>query len=214
MDIDMYGLPVDSGASTKADSARLAGMMSLVGHPDTPPLEDYFIGNMNPVRHPYAIVYPENNSRVMSRDQLICLAAGLHMQGNIVHSRRILDLCNWVAPNNMDEQTGKWKFPDLVSPSDYSHFRMCASYRSTFIGRRWFKFDLWVNGKFTPMKEQNQIQAKVLIAGPELVKLYVKLNPLWKEATRKYWVGDRISYCKGELELCEMIIKKIEEVAK
>lgn len=214
MIIDEYGLPVDDGAATKADSARLAGMMALVNHPLAPPLEEYFVDDMNPVRHPYATVYPENNPRVMSRDQLVCLAAGLSAQGNIKYAQRILDLCTWFAPNNMDEQTRRWKIPDPISPQVRNHFKMCAIAKGTDFGYQCLILDIILNGKYNPLGEQNQTQAMVLTAEKRTAgkwcKFYVRNTPKWKEATRKYWIDDRIGYCKGEPELCEMIIKTIE----
>jgi hypothetical protein len=208
-------LPVDEGADTKADSARLAGMMALVGHPKAPDLRQYFV-NGHPVRHPYATLYPENHPRVMSRDQIVCLAAGMRAQGHGA-MLKVFD-GKWFAPNNMHEiwndngtpMFGKWKMPDLYAPHVRAH--ITSRYPSS-IELQFLALDIYLSGKFQPLHEQNQLQALVLTMEalePGWVKFYVKCNPQWERATWDYWVTNRLSYCKGEPELAQMIINTIK----
>lgn len=208
---DIWGLPIESGAATSADSARLAGMMALVNHPKTPDLREYFLWDYIPVRHPYANKYPENEPRVMSRDSLICLAAGLKVQQHFQHANIIYNTCKWFAPNNMDEQTKKWKIPDpTFAPQVRNHFRMASGLSGRDIGLWFLKQDIIALNANNPMYEQNQIQAMVLTAPREFVNVYTTHMKKWKEATKKYWVDDRLGYCDGEPELCDMIISTIE----
>lgn len=208
MQIDELGLVKDNGASDWADSSRFAGLLALVDHPNAPDLRKYFVDG-KPVRHPTATVYPENEPRVMSRDQLVVLAAGLAKQGFIQETINIANTCQYFAPNDMDEVTRKWKLPDIIAPHISAHFNRCAGRPVSMLSLALLKLDIYISGKFFPLAEQNQLQAVVLTAGKPFVEYYVKCNPQWEQATREYWYTGHGAW-RNEQEVAEMLIAKIK----
>jgi hypothetical protein len=212
MYFDEIGCPVDSDASDKADSARLAGLLAITLPAKCPPLlQTYFTASGSPVRHPAATSYPECEPRVMSRDQLVCLSAGLYFQSPPLSLLpwKALKLFGWFAPNDMDERSKKWKVPDFLPPSVRGHIRACSGLKRTILQRAWLYLDLWINGlSWFKLKEQNQIQSMALVAGPKACYYYMKWNNSWRQATRLYWVDNRVI---GEPELTLALIRKIEE---
>jgi hypothetical protein len=206
MIFDKYGLVKDNGASDWADSARLAGIMALLGHESAPICGKYFVGG-KPVRHPYATQYPENEPRCMSRDQLVCLMAGLYNQQDYFNRWKMAG--KWFAPNNMNEQTKKWKVPDIFTPSVRNHFKLCANKEGSWLGYMWLRLDIWYNAKFTPLREPNQLLAMCVVAGPKYVRLY-KASCDWKKAIRLYWAE---SY-RDEKEFAEFLIAKLERFGR
>lgn len=202
------GFPRVTHADDLADSPVLNGMMVLVDHPLAIPMHKYSSPNNEPVRFPAGKSTLENNPRCFSRDQTILYVAGFAKQyGKSLFRPRLF------APNDMDEVTLNKKQPDMFSPSAYSHLKRCYSGEASFLGNFFLKIDCIYNGLITPLREQNQLQAMVLTAGAEYVKFYCKWNPKWREATKLYWCDDRPNqYNRGEPELAEMIIRKIEEV--
>lgn len=203
MIFDKLGLVKDNKSDDWADSARLAGLMTLFEHPRAPECAKYFVGG-KPVRHPTQDKYPENEPRCMSRDQLVCLVAGLWKECNIGHTKSIDDSLGMWAPNNMDEKTKKWKIPDILMPSVKNHFSLCAKREGFWLGYQWLKLDIWYNGKYTPMREPNQLIAMCVVAGPKYIDLY-KESCDWKKAIRIYWAE---SY-RQEPELAEFLISKL-----
>lgn len=202
------GFPRVEHADDLADSPVLNGMMILADHPDAISMFKYYTTE-GPVRFPFGTTTLETNPRCFSRDQTILYVAGLKKQfGKSAYAPRLF------AANNMDEVTLKEKQADLFSPSAYSHLSRCFKGEASFLGNLFLKLDCIYNGLFTPLREQNQLQAMVLTAGPEYVKFYCKTNPKWKEATKLYWNDDRGVgfYDRGEPELSNMIIKKVEEL--
>lgn len=215
MIFDAIGLPKDTGASDYMDSARLAGIMAVFNVPNTPLLHKYLrldnTGALVAVRHPNE--FPSNNPKNFTRDQLMCLTAGMKAQNTpagvfeSLHDAAVKR--GYRAQNTEADIPGSVKkFPngaDILFPSNMNHLRIAAGLPSTFLGRLWLKFDIIVNGLFTPMEEQNQLICMVAVAGKDYVKMYKKWNPKYREATRAYWCGWR-----QEPELAEEMIRQLE----
>lgn len=190
MIFDRYGLPRDHGASDYQDSARLAGMAVLFGlHPEIP-LNFYVIKKGFYVRHPHEYIYS------MSRDQSICLFAGLWAQ-------KRFDL--------IDSDYGTEG--DLVSPGVRGHFRRCARLGSTWFQDAWLMADVYVHAWITPTAEPNQLIAQMMTAEPKFMRMWCKLNGSWRLSIRLYWSEGDGSW-RGERELAEKMIQVIEERIK
>lgn len=205
MIIDEYGLPKDTGATDKMDSARLAGIMSMIGHPSAPDLSKYIIGDQA-VRHPHE--EPANNPNNFTRDQLMCLVAGLHAQGRT-------DICKslylaakkrgYKAQNSEYDYPGTTKkFPngrDILSPSNMLALRIAAGEKGFALGHIWVVIDILFNAIFTPTREPNQLICQLYVISKKYLKLYKFLTPKWKLAITEYWGGWR-----GEPELADQMI--------
>lgn len=209
--IDSLGLPKDVGASDKMDSARLAGIMALVSHPLTPDLKAYVIGNMG-VRHPQEV--PANNPLNFTRDQLMCLVAGLRKQGHVEACRALYEAAKdrgYFAQNSEADYPGTTKkFPngrDYLSFSNRMILSICAGNKGNLIGYSWLLLDMVFNAIFTPTREPNQLIAQLSVVSPIWTKLYKLITPKWRQAIRDYWSGWR-----QEPELAEMLIVKLEGV--
>lgn len=192
MIIDKYGLPRDNNATDAADSARLAGIMALIGHPLAPSLGDYFVfyqGKIAPVRHPIENKFPENDPRTMSRDQLVCLAAGLWAQKKHNLADEIRKSCRFFAPNTLNEETKTWKIPDPIGFAVRAHFKMCAdpNYQLSRFEKNMLRLEI-TGSVFEPWSEQNQIMCMCIVAGHEFVWYYKQANPFWAESIRHYWI--------------------------
>lgn len=184
------GYPCDSGSTDGQDSARLAGIMSVFSYPRTPWLPNYVnvhgkYGSWEYLRHPV-----EGNKYKFSRDQAVCLFAGLKFQSNSVF------LFTQYKPEN----------GDFISPSVRDHFRICAGYKPTFLGQLWLIFDIFYMTSFGMNHEQNQILCMLAVHPKKFfLDLYVWLHPDWTKPHYEYWSGWR-----GEKELADHIIKWVE----
>lgn len=185
MIFDKYNLPRDQGATDWNDSARLAGIMVLFDHPQAKniPLQEYVNLELGQYRR-----HPKQDEYDFSRDQAVCLWAGLYID-------ELYDLVrtDWI--------TGK----DILTPSVKGHFARCAGGAGSWFQNLWLKLDILWNAKFQPMVEPNQLICMCVVAGPEYVKLWTSQNKVWKEAIREYW-----SNWRGESDLAELMIKKLE----
>lgn len=211
MIFDSYGLPKDNGATDYMDSARLAAIMCMVQHPLTPNLLMYLIGNQA-VRHPIEV--PANNPLNCTRDQIMCLAVGLHYQGHIDACKALYEAAKerkWYAQNSEYDYPGTTKkFPngrDYLSFSNRMILKLCAYNKGSMLGYMWLTLDIMFNAIFTATREPNQLIAQLLIAGPKWVKLYKLVTPKWRQAITDYWGGWR-----AESDLAEMLIKKLESI--
>jgi hypothetical protein len=218
MIFDASGLPRDTGATDWMDSARLAGMMALFGHPQAPDMLLYNRGKGRFVRYPYGPGL-ECDPKDFSRDQLVPCIAGYAAQQYLYIPNINLDV-PWQAPNG-----------DFLSPSVRNHLRRCCALfdKPTRLGDAWLKLDIWYNswqlkrwakGKREVPPEQNQLIAMCVTAGPEWVKRYKEAGvfygttsskiiegylPFWQFALRDYW-----SAWRQESEFCEFMIQKLE----
>lgn len=214
---DGLGLPKDTGATDKMDSARLAGLMVAINYKSSGINLDLYTkygenGVLVATRHPEEV--PSNNYKNFTRDQLIPLAAGLKIQGKSGTARKLYHAAidrGYRGQNTEADVDGSVKkFPngaDIFTPSHMNHLRMCADEGSSLIGRLWLKLDILFNAKFYPMSEPNQLICMMLIAGPEYVKMWTKLNSKWKDAIREYWSGWR-----QEPELAEELIAHLNSI--
>lgn len=186
MILDRMGLPRDNGSTDWQDSARLAGIMTLFQYPTNRDLclTDYLNDAGKYIRHPKEYKYD------FSRDQAICLMAGLWIDGlpYLVDAKAI---------------TGK----DFLSPSVRGHIRRCQDREATKFQDYWLKLDIYYNAFFDPLSEPNQLICMLMVAGPEYVKLWTKLNTKWRKAITDYWCGWR-----GESNLAAHMINRIERI--
>lgn len=182
MIIDHLGLPKDTGASDLQDSSRLAGIMAVFNHPLAPDCSKYCISPGKYVRH------PEEYKYTFSRDQAVCLLAGLLAQGRT----------SYVDPDYKTEG-------DVVTPAIRGHFRRCAGKFGTWLGDKWLIVDIYFNAKIAPMNEPNQLICVLMTHTDEkYLKMWTDLNKKWKESITEYWCGWR-----GEPELADLMIKTI-----
>lgn len=188
MIFDNLGLPKDNGASDWLDSARLAGIMTVFDWSQEVDCFNYILKNIKKdsflyVRHPLNI-----DELLFSRDQAICLIAGLKLQK--------LEL--FVDKNFIN---GK----DIFMPSHNGHVKRCQNRKASWFEDLWLWLDVFWNVYITPMAEQNQLLCMLMIADKKYLKFYLKHHKQWKESIRSYWSGWR-----KENELAEHIIKKLE----
>jgi len=166
MKIDYLGLPQIEGSSDLQDSAMFAGMLTLFGVADIP-VEKY-VDNGVYVRHPKEIKYD------FSRDQAICLIAGLWKKG-------LFSLVN------KDFVTGK----DIFSPSVQGHFLRCQGKQASWYHNMWLRADILFHAKCKPLSESNQLICMMMVAGPEYVRLWKRMNKDWNKSISYYWCGWR-----------------------
>jgi hypothetical protein len=215
MIFDQYGLPRDNGATDYMDSARLAGLIELFGsdHVDLMKYVKYNEqGVLVAIRHPQEV--PSNNWKNFTRDQLMCLVAGLKKQGHEGTVRKLYYAAmnrDYHAQNIEDDYDGTLKrFPngaDLLTPSHMNHLRICSGEKSTLLGRVWLMIDILFNGYISPKSEPNQLICMCVSAGDWYIRLWKKVNPYWKGAIIDYWYGWR-----GEKELAMRMIESLEKI--
>lgn len=188
MIFDNLGLPRDRGATDLQDSSRLAGVMVLFNHKNYIDLRHYVVSVGKYVRHPREYIY------TFSRDQTICLFAGLKYAG----------LAHLVDAKYKTEG-------DLVSPSVRGHFKRCAGLKSNWFENLWLKLDIIYNAWITPLNEPNQLICMLMLADTDgsNLKLWTRLNKHWVQAVARYWAGWR-----DEAALAALIIKEIEQRIK
>jgi hypothetical protein len=207
------GLPVDKNASDCMDSARLAGMMALADMPDAPDCTEYLNYLGLGVRHPNTTNPKETSWMYFSRDQMICLAAGLKAQRKSAIGMYMYLVNNKNHAQNFIEDDGsKKRFGgDYCLPHVMGAMAICAGQQRelTFIQKCFLITDLIVNRVFTPMREQNQIIALCYITG--FLKLYRTLTPSYGAANMLYW-NDLTpnAYNRGEYEIAEAINRKVK----
>ena len=180
------GLPRDNGSTDWQDSARLAGILALFQYPTNSDLYlvEYIDHAGKYIRHPKEYKFD------FSRDQAVCLMAGL-----------------WVdsLPYLVDKKsiTGK----DFLSPSVRGHIRRCQDREANWFQNLWLKLDIYWNSYVDPLSEPNQLLCMLMVAGPEYVKLWTRLNKQWRKAITDYWCGWR-----GESSLAAHMIARIERI--
>lgn len=187
MKFDSLGLPQDNGASDLQDSARLAGIMTVFKWPQKIPLTSYIMvssGGYSYVRHPKEYIYN------FSRDQYLCLIAGLKVAGHYGFvNRKYVDGI------------------DIMSPTVSGHEQRCKGLEATKFQNACLVGDILIHALFTPIGEPNQLLCMMKIAGPKYVTIWKALNPFWRRSIRRYWAE---SY-RNEPELSAHIIKDVEE---
>lgn len=196
MKFDRYGLPRDTGASDFQDSARAAGLCVLFDlHPEID-LTMYSSNTTTDVRTRKYFRHPHESIYSMSRDQTICLFAGLWKQ----------KLFHLVNPNYNTEG-------DLVSPAVRGHFRRCARLDSNWFQDAWLMADVYVHAWITPLGESNQLISMMMVADVKFLKAWCKLNKNWKKSITEYW-SEGPGAWRNEPELANKMISVIEEKIK
>lgn len=199
MILDSHGLPKDLGASDWMDSPRLSGMMAIVHHPKTPNL-DLYVNSMGLARrNPY--LPKESDVNDFSRDQLMLLATGLHLQGRFGTCEKLYILA--------EKRFYRAQNGDFLSPSQMNHLRLCADLPGTNFGYLWLKQDILWNRIVCPLSinpaEANQLLGMCIVAGPEYVELFCK-NKWWKRQLWIYWCEWR----EPDYELFNLLVKEVE----
>jgi hypothetical protein len=192
MIFDELGLPKDEGSSDLQDSARLAGLAVVFGFDlaqnKNIPIEKYVVtipalGSTHYVRHPLEYKYD------FSRDQAICLMAGLHKAG----------MYRLVDKKYID---GK----DIFSPSHNGHVRICQGKKPRFYQSAWLMLDILYSVIFTPRDEPNQLLCMLMVHPNKFyLKFWLKHNKHWPEAILLYWAGWR-----NEFKLADHMIQVLK----
>lgn len=161
MIFDELGLPRDTGASDKEDSARLAGVMCVFEYPGYNKIPITYYLQEKYVRHPEASKYD------FSRDQAVPLVAGFWKMGY-----------SWAV--NEKYVVGK----DIFSPSVKGHFRHCSGGTRSWFQEQFLWVDIFMQRKG---QETNQLLCMLMTAGPKWVKRYCKHCPTWELEILDYW---------------------------
>lgn len=216
MYLDKTGLPRDNGATDFMDSARLVGVMATFKCATA--INALNLGRycVDGIVYRYPVVDDanpaSNNPLNVTRDQILCLAAGYFFKN---WSSRCVDILQQAykrskftisrAQNAESDVVGSRKpwtnGPDILSPSHMNHLRLCARQRGTTLGYIWLNLDIAFYSLFTPKEEPNQILCMAMVAGPKYVKRMRRWNRHLDTALRTYWGGWR-----NEPELAEEII--------
>lgn len=203
------GFPKPNGATDWMDSAHLAGIMNWLGHAKAPAPYLYF-DYTNPVRCPDnddSGLCP-NNPKNFTRDQMICLVAGLaKVHSGLVRTILLNVLSNGNrAPNTEKDKPGstkKWPDgPDYLDPSHIGYLKICAGQEPSRLARIIMIARIYINGWFTSLKEPNNIIVMSWYYG--YIDLLKKRNPKLKQAIYDYWAGWR-----DEKEIADLICEKI-----
>lgn len=216
MFLDKTGLPRENGASDFMDSARLVGLLATIN-------SDRQVSALNLERYiadGLALRYPDidetnpasSNPRNVTRDQILCLAAGFNRKNwtskcvdllHAAYNRSSFGICR--AQNVEADVVGSRKAwyngADILSPSHMNHLKLCARHRPSTLGYIWLNFDIAIYSLFTPLAEPNQLLCMAVVAGPKYVKRMRKWNRHLDTAVRDYWSGWR-----AEPELAEQIV--------
>ncbi|HBI00980.1 MAG TPA: hypothetical protein DDY18_05085 [Flavobacterium sp.] len=205
-------LPVDAGATDAMDSARLAGLMATFDFPgfDKSLLLRYLVeknGQLMAVRHPGE--EPSNNPFNFTRDQLMCLAAGLHKAGYLNECKGLLEAAktrgNRAQNTEYDMPGTKKDFPngpDWLTPSHMNHLRLCAGEKPTLLGKIWLNVDILYSATIGSDKEPNQLMCMCEIAGK--MEMLKRFHKKLEDAIVNYWDNWRL-----EGDLAAFLISKI-----
>lgn len=185
MIFDENFLPKDNGADDYKDSARLAGLMALFGHPQAPDLEKYIV-NGKPTRHP---MYSPKD---FSRDQLIPFLAGYK---EMFGTHKVFYTFRNYRPTN-----GDW-----LSPSQKNHIKLCCGEDGSWFGYLWLWCDILWSAYIDPLAEPNQLISMLVVAGPKWIQRWKKLNKNWDMAIWHYW-----STWRDEPDFAKFMIDKLQ----
>lgn len=209
MQHDVYDLtkPLDGG-----DSASRVGIMALCGSEQDRKIISLYEQVGLCMRHPTQ--EPWDNTGNFTRDQLVCLAAGMAKSSYHNASVRIYKSHKergWRAQNVDKDYPGTRKTwpdgPDWLAPDVRLHLRLCAGQDSRyyFIGYLFLFVSLVYNTLIKPDAESNQFICQLVIAGPKWVKRYKRMHPNWRKPIVEYWSGWR-----DNGEIAGEIIKLLE----
>lgn len=190
---DIYSpIPYSTDAG---DSASRVALGALAGsYPETQALKLWTELN----RHPYDKIW--SDSKLMSRDQVVCLVAGLSViQGPFYEKLRSSGFPGYFVNKdflNFDVRIMlKKALNKKLNVIDY-----VLGYPMTVVSILWACY-------IKPEHELNQIFAQTMIVGPWAVRLIKKLHPDWEENLKTYYNGWR-----DQAELGAMLIEKIKSL--
>lgn len=177
------------------DSARVAGLMAMTGSEiDKNNLSKFVLLEGLGVRHPAQQFH--NNPNNFTRDQLLCLMAGMSLPSNRAlfksHAKRLFFCQN---SHDQDDNKKPWWSRDILHPGNIGYMIQAAKivWLYPLLPICWiFLFLDIVFGVFIkPWRESNQLIAMLTISGTFWLKLYCKLHPDWKKPIEEYWSGWR-----------------------
>lgn len=208
------GFPIVNGTTDAMDSAHLAGLMAFVGHEKMSfkILDKYCPEVGVAVRCPddFSGLCPANPNN-FTRDQLICLLSGFYSygaRGNPYLLYAEARSRGYRAQNTERDVPGSTKrFPDgadFLDPSHIGYMKICAGLKANWFEKAWMLARIKISSKFSPLKEPNNIIVMSIVYG--YAGILKKSNPQIYQAIRNYW-----STWRGELELAEVLIKKLEQ---
>jgi hypothetical protein len=217
--IFINGYPKVTNASDLEDSSHLAGILAIFEHPEAVDCGKYVFAEEPKAiykRHPDSIYD-------FSRDQFICVAAGLIKQGHLEYVN--LDYVNGI---------------DIMPPSVRGLVRIAHNKKPYWFQSLWLKGEIYWHSYLQPLDEPNQIIALCSVYGDKYLKLWTKHNKFWEWSITFYFGGysrdefiemlkadkkmgffrkwflvryvlDNGGNWRGEKELAEFIINKIKE---
>lgn len=171
------------GASDLEDSSMAAGMCALFEYP----IEFDILNHL----WPDGMYRRCRNSRYLfSRDQALCLVAGLYKRG----------FSQYVGLERVD---GK----DLFNPAARGHIKRCQSKKAWWFQDFFLRLEILAHALVTPLGEPNQLICMMMVhPDRKYLKLWCYLNSEWRKSINLYWRNWR-----GEPELAELMIIRIEE---
>lgn len=193
MIFDSRNLPKEIGASDLQDSARLAGIMATFNYYPNGVFDISQYVNLKEGRYER---HPDERRYDFSRDQSLCLLAGLYSQG----FSELVDL------KYVDGV-------DIFTPAHRGHVKRCQGKKASWFQDLWFWFDVWRASHLDQLGEPNQILCQMMVAAAhgneKFLKYWLKHNVKWRQAIEDYWCGWR-----GEPELALKIITFLEGYLK
>lgn len=201
--------PRVNNATDLMDSAHLVGIMVFVGqHIDINMVSEYVNPEGYLMRCPInnGCDLEPNNYKNCTRDQLIPFIAALYQLKQYGTLRKVISNVGFRMWNTeTDKQGSTKKFPngpDILDPSHHGYIRILTDRKPLLIQKLWMLARIYINGKFTALKEPNNIIIMSYYYG--YLEILKKRNPKLKEAINLYWNGWR-----GEPEIARDMIKKI-----
>lgn len=201
--------PKPRGATDYMDSAHLIGMMIFAGrNVSLEILRRYHIGGGYLVRCPENVgsSLQPNNTKNFTRDQLIALLSAFRIKHQYGTVHKVIRNIGWRLWNTEKDAVGTTKKfpdgPDILDPSHFGYLRILNGKNPLFFQSFWMLAKIFFNGKFTPLKEPNNIIVMSYHYG--YIEFLKKMNPKLREAIHGYWSGWR-----NEPELANDLCKKI-----
>lgn len=219
------GFPRPSGATDWLDSAHLAGLMAFVGHEKMPRLKlSKYVTYIDKGDDRQLVLRrcPEDSSGLdasnyknCTRDQLIAYLAGVSCSDLPVVAyglRLSAKERGYRAQNTEKDIPGSTKrFPDgadFLDPSHIGYMKICAGLKANWFEKAWMLARIKIASKLSPLKEPNNIIVMSIVYG--YADILRKSNSQINQAVKNYWCENEGTW-RGEPELAEMLIKKLEQ---
>jgi len=167
------------------DSSRTTGIMALFGSRIDQIIIETHWTSKGFVRHPKQ--HGWDNPRIFSRDQLVCLSAGLWKSKK-----------DWIVKHEFYRQYWKGVCPNvdlIIDPCFYWHLILCGRIKWLYplapIGYLFLLIHILFMTKIRPDAEQNQTICMAAVAGTFFLDLWCFLHPDWIGSLFDYWNGWR-----------------------